>query len=189
MTWTDKLWSLWVGRKSLFRQVGQRYEYFILAAVCWCCYDDDAARVAAITTAATTTPDGRAFMIKYLEIVGALLDDDYRKMRVAELITTIETTVGQESLSMANKLIYTRALRSADREYHRAWKSMWADPDVFCNRYPQIRTLRCGWPEWLHDAMYGCARVCPNCRRTNTASADHCACGHTLADRDCPNFG
>jgi len=86
LSWTDKLWSLWAGRERTIAQAGQRYEYFVLAAVCWCCYDDAAARVAAITTAATTTPDGRAFMIKYLEVVGVLLDDDNRRIKVAELI-------------------------------------------------------------------------------------------------------
>lgn len=186
--WKDLRWLPWSGRKHTLEIGGRVYEYFIFASVAWCCYDDDAACVAAITAASTTTPDAREFMLKYLNVVALLYGDDTRRSKALDLFRTVEQTAGSQSLSIEEKLVLLRILRAKDPEYHGAWRRLRVDPEVFCRRHTEINTVRQGWPQWLHDAMYGCARVCPNCRRTNAASAGRCDCGHALTDRDCPNL-
>lgn len=197
ISWKDKLLlaRVWVGlrptskprRERMLELAGRRYEYFILAAVTWCCCDDAAARLAAITTASATSADARRMMIQYLSLISLGVRPEQQE-KVAELISVIVLTAGDQELSLKRKLHLTRALRNTDQEYHRAWKSMYADPEIFGRRHPEIKMIQQAWPQWLHDALYGCARVCPKCHRNNAASAELCDCGHALTDRDCPNF-
>lgn len=188
ISWRHRLWAVLLGGRERALEIsGRRYEYFVLAALAWCCCGDESAGLAAIATAGSTSVDGREMMIKYLNLVSEVLDLEQRE-KIANLITGVRGAADHREMSLTRKLRLSRGLRNADPEYYVAWKRMLAEPGVFCRRHPEITEFRQGLPQWLRDAMYGCARVCPNCGLTNAASTEACACGQPLTARDCPNF-
>ncbi len=190
MSWTDKLWLFWPGHDRILYMAGRRYEYLLLAAATSCLLEDKAAGLAAIATANLTSPDGRVMMLKYLKYLEIFLEDSQRlpAVPITALHTLAKLVSAIRELDSKGKRNLLREFRNSDREYHRAWRTWYADPDVFVRRHPEIKIFQEALPQWLRDAMYGWARVCPKCGLASPALAQKCDCGHALTDRDCPNW-
>jgi hypothetical protein len=129
---------------------GRRYEYFLLAAATSCLLDDKAAGFAAIAAANLANPDGRVMMYEYLKYLEMFLKENQQVPKPITALCTLATLVSQiKELDFKSKRDLMRTFRSADREYHQAWKGFLCGPSRLRPQAPRdessVKHSLSGW--------------------------------------------